>query len=163
MDFEWFLLLFLVPKLCPTLYDPMDYRMPGFLVLHFLLKFLKLISFELIMPSNHLILRLPLLLLPSIFLSIRVFSNESALHIRWPEYWSFSINPSNKYSGLISFRTDWLISLQSKGLSRVFPSTTTWKHQFLMVTKSLISQKSMDAMKYEWFNFLCLGFGICIH
>ena len=69
---------------------------------------LKLLSFESVMPSNHLILCHPLLLLPSIFPSIRVFSNESALHIRWPKYWSFNISPSNKYSGLISFRMDWL-------------------------------------------------------
>ena len=69
---------------------------------------LKLMSIESVMPSNHLILCCPLLLPPSVFLSIRVFSNESALHIRWPKYWSFSfsISPSNEYSGLISFRTD---------------------------------------------------------
>ena len=71
--------------------------------------FLKLISIESVMPSNHLILCRPLLLLPSIFPSIRVFSNESVLHIRWPKYWSFSfsISPSNEYSGLISFRMYW--------------------------------------------------------
>ena len=68
------------------------------------LSFQKLMSIESVMPSNHLILCHPLLLLPSIFLSIRVFSNEPALHIRWPKYWSFSISPSNEYSGLISFR-----------------------------------------------------------
>ena len=92
---------------------------------------LKLMSIELVMPSNHLILCRPLLLLPLIFPSIRVFSNESAPHIRWPKYWSFSfsISPSNEYSGLISFMTDW-ISLQSKGLSRVFSNTTVQKHQF---------------------------------
>ena len=65
-------------------------------------------SIESVMPSNHLILCLPLLLLPSIFPSIRVFSNESALCIRWPKYWSFGISPSNEYSGLIFFRIDWL-------------------------------------------------------
>ena len=71
---------------------------------------LKLMSIELVMPSNHLILCHPLLLLPSIFPSIRVFSSESVLHIKWPKYWSFSfsISPSNEYSGLISFRMDWL-------------------------------------------------------
>ena len=71
---------------------------------------LKLMSIESVMPSNHLILCRPLLLLPSIFLSIRVFSNESALHIRWPKYWSFSFSISNssEYSGLVSFRKDWL-------------------------------------------------------
>ena len=68
--------------------------------------FLKLMSIESVMPSNHLILSHPFLLLPSVFLSIRVFSNESVLHIRWPKYWSFSISPSNEYSGLISFRID---------------------------------------------------------
>ena len=86
---------------------------------------LKLMSIESGMPSNHRVLCHPLLLLPSIFPSIRVFSNESVLHIRWPMYWSlsFSISPSNE-SGL-----SW-ISLQSKGLSRVFSSTTVQKHQF---------------------------------
>ena len=83
----------------------------------------------------------PLLLLPSIFPSIKVFSNESFLLIRWPKYWSFrfSISPSNEYSGLISFRTDWLISLQSKGLSRVFSSSTVRKHQFFDTHFSLWS------------------------
>ena len=85
----------------------------------------KLMPIESVMPSNHLILCHPLLLSPSIFPSIRVFSNESILPIRWPKYWrfSFSISPSNEYSGLISFRIDWLILL-SKGLSRVFSNTT---------------------------------------
>ena len=80
--------------------------------------FLRLTSIESVMPSNHLNLCHPFLLLPSIFSSIRVFSNELALRIRWPQYWSFSfsISPSNEYSGLISFRIDDLISLQSKGL-----------------------------------------------
>ena len=77
----------------------------------------KLMSIELVMPSNHLILCLPLLLLPSIFPSISVFSNESALCIRWPKYWSFSfsISPSNDYSGLISFRIDWFGLLEVQG------------------------------------------------
>ena len=77
----------------------------------------KLMSIELLMPSNHLILSHPLLLLPSIFPSIRVFSNESALHIRWPKYWSFSFNisPSNEHPGLISFRMDWLDFLAVQG------------------------------------------------
>ena len=90
-------------------------------------------------PSNHLIL-CPLLLLPSIFPSIRVFSSELVLCIRWPKYWSFSfsISPSNEYSGLISFRIDW-ISLQSKGLSKVFSNTTVQKHQFFCAQLSLQS------------------------
>ena len=89
---------------------------------------LKLMSFELVMPSNHHILCCPLLLLPSIFLNIRVFSKESFICNRWPKYWSssFSISPSNEYSGLISFRIICLISLQSKGLS----NTTVQKHKF---------------------------------
>ena len=86
---------------------------------------LKLMSIESVMPPNHLILCHPFLLPSSIFPSIRVFSNESALRIRWPNYWSFSfsISPSSEYSGLISFRTDWLDLLLSKGLSRVLCST----------------------------------------
>ena len=76
---------------------------------------LKLMSIELLMPSNHLILCHPLLLSPSIFTSIRVFSNESVLCIRWPKYCSFSFSPSNEYSGLISFRMDWLYLLAVQG------------------------------------------------
>ena len=88
-------------------------------------RLLKLMSIESVMLSNHLILCRPLLLLPSIFPSIRAFSKESVFRIRWPKYWSFSFSIShfNEYSGLISFRIDW-ISLQSKGLSRVFSSNT---------------------------------------
>ena len=83
----------------------------------------------------------PLLLLPSIFPSIRVLSNESGLHIRWPKYWRFcfSISPSSEYSGLIAFRIDAWISLQSKGLSRVFSGTTIQKHQFFGTQPSLWS------------------------
>ena len=88
----------------------MDQSRPGLPVHHQLLELLKLISIESVIPSNHLILCCPFLLLPSIFPSIRVFSNESALHIRWPKYWScsFNISPSNEHPGLISFRMDWL-------------------------------------------------------
>ena len=91
----------------------------------------KIMSIESVMPSNHLILCCPLLL-PSIFPSIRVFSNESALHIRWPKYWSFSFNisPSNDHPGLIFFRMDWLDLLAVQGLSSVFSKTAVQKHQF---------------------------------
>ena len=94
---------------------------------------LKLMFFELVMPSNHLILCCPLLLLSSILPNIRVFSNESVLPIRWPKYWSFSFNisPSNEHPGLIS--------LQSKGLSRVFSNTTIQKLQFFSTQPSLWS------------------------
>ena len=102
---------------------------------------LKLISIASVMSSNYCIFCGPLLLLPSIFPSISVFSNESVLHIRWPKYWSFSfsISPSNEYSGLISFRMDWSgwISLLPNGLSRVFSNTTVQKHQFFIAQLSL--------------------------
>ena len=99
---------------------------------------LKLMSIQLVMPTNCLIF-CHHLLLPSVFPSIRVFSNESGLHIRWPKYWSFSfsISPSNEYSGLISFRIDWFDLLESKGLSRVFSNTTVQKHQFFGAQLSL--------------------------
>ena len=99
----------------------------------------KLMSIESVMPSNHLILCCPFLLSLSIFPSIRVFSDESALHIRWLEYWSFSfsISPSNEHSGLISFRMDWLDLLAVQGLSRVFSNTTVQKHQFFGTQLSL--------------------------
>ena len=101
----------------------------------------KPMSIESVMPSSHLILCHPLLLLPSIFPSIRVFSNESALRIRGPKCWSFSfsISPSNEYPGLISFRMDWLDLLESKGLSRVFSNTTVQKHQLFITQPSLWS------------------------
>ena len=103
---------------------------------------LKLMSIESAMPSNHLILCCPLLLLPSIFPSIRVFSNELALHIRWPKYWSFSISPSNNYSGLISFRIDCfdLFSVQRtlKSLLQHHSSKASilWRSAFFMVQLS---------------------------
>ena len=99
---------FSVAQSCLTLCDPMDSALQASLSFTISLSLLKLMSIELVMPSNHLILCCPLLL-PSIFPSIRVFPNESALRIRWPKYWSFnfSISPSNEYSGHISFRIDW--------------------------------------------------------
>ena len=103
-------------KSCLILCDPMNHSTPGLPVYHQLLEFTKPMSIESVMPSNHLILCRPLLLLPSIFPSIRVFSNESALPIKWPKYWSFSfhISPFNKYSGLI-FRMDWWDLLAVQG------------------------------------------------
>ena len=100
---------------CLTLCDPMDGSTPGCPVIINSRSLLKLMSIESVMPSSHLILCRPLLLLPSIFPSIRVFSNESVLCIRWPKYWSFSfsISPSNEYSRLISFGINWFDLLQS--------------------------------------------------
>ena len=106
-----------VTQSCPTPCDLMDSTIPGFPVLHHFPDLSQLMSIELVMPSNHLILCLTLLLLSSIFTSIRVFSNESTLCIRWPNYcsFSFSISPSNEYSGLISFRIDWFDLLAVQG------------------------------------------------
>ena len=100
---------------------------------------LKLMSIEAVMPSNHLILCHPLLLPPSIFPSIRVFSNESVLPIRWPKYWSFSFNisPSNEHLGLISFRMDWLDLLAVQGTLKSLLHTTVQKYQFLCTQLSL--------------------------
>ena len=102
---------------------------------------LKLMSIMSVMPYNRLILCHPLLLPPSIFPNIRVFSNESVLRTRWPKYWSFSfsISPSSEYSGLISFRMDWLDLLAVQGTLRVFSSTTVWKHLFFSTLPSLWS------------------------
>ena len=93
---------------------------------------LKLMSIKSVMPASHLMLCHPLLLLPPIPPSIRAFSNGSTLRMRWPKYWScsFSISPSNEHPGLISFRMDWLDSLQSKGRSRVCSNITVQKHRF---------------------------------
>ena len=102
------------------------------------LNLLRLMSFESVMPSNHLILCCPLLFLPSIFPSIRVFSSELALHIRWPKYWSFSIRPSNEYSRLISFRIDWFDLLAVQGtlkslLQHNSKAPILWCSAFFMV------------------------------
>ena len=107
-------------------------------------------SIESVMLYNHLILCHPLLLLPSIFPSIRVFSNGSALHIRWPKHWRFSISPFNKYSGLISLGLTGLIFLQSKGLSRVFSNTTVQMYPFFGT--QLSSQSTLTSIHDYWKN-----------
>ena len=133
---------------------------------------LKLMSIESVMPSNHLILCHPLLFLPSVFPSIRVFSKESVLHIRWPKYWSFSfsISPSNEYSGLISFRMDWfdILAVQRtlKSLLQHHSSKTSifWCQAFFIVQ---LSHPYMTTGKPElWLDEplsakLCLCFLIC--
>ena len=134
-----------VAKSSLTFCDPMDCSMPGFPVHHQL----KLVFITSVMPSNYLILCCPLLLLLSVFPSIRIFSNELVLRIRWPKYWSFSfsISPSNEYSGLISFRMDWLDllavqktqessstpqfkSINSSALSLIYSPTLTSIHDY---------------------------------
>ena len=124
---------------------------------------LKFISIESVMPSNHLIHCCPLLLLPLIFCSIRVFYNELALCIRWPKYWSFgfSISPSNKYSGFILGLTG-LISMPSKGLSRVFSSTTIQKHQFLVAQPSFYMVQLTSIHDY-WKNHNFDQMDLCWH
>ena len=140
-----------VAQSCPTLCDPMVCSTTGLPVHHQLQSLLKLMSIESVMPSNHLILCCPLLS-PSIFPSIRVFSVESVLHIRQPKCWSFSfsISPSNEYSGLISFRMDWLDLLAVQGLSRVFSNTTVQKHQFFGA--QLLYSPTLTSIHDYWIN-----------
>ena len=128
-----------VAQSCLTLCDPMNRSTPGLPVHHQLPE-----SIESVMPSSHLILCCPLLLLPSVFLSIRIFSNESVLCIRWPKYWSFSfsISPSNEYSGLISFRMDWLDLLAVQGIFKSLlqhhslKASILWRSAFFIVPLS---------------------------
>ena len=110
-----------VTQSCPTICDPINHSTPGLPVHHQLPESSQPMSIESVMPSNHLILCCPLLLLPSIFPSIRVFSSNSALRIRWPKYWSFSFNvsPTNEHPGLISFRMDWLDFLAVHGTLKI--------------------------------------------
>ena len=133
---------------------------------------------ELVMPSSHLILCRPLLLLPSIFPSIRVFSNESALRIRWPKYWSFSFNisPSNDTQDWSPLGWTGWISLQSKGLSRVFSNTTVQKHQFfgaqlfsqsnshihIWPLEKLYSVTEIGAIRREFLNILSLNLSLYV-
>ena len=119
---------------------------------------LKLTSTVSVMPSKHLILCRPRLLLPSIFPSIKVFSNESVLHIQWPKYYSFSISPSNEYSGLISFRIDLFNLLSVQGLSRVFSNTTFGEHSSPTLTSGQIDGGKMETVA----DFIFLGSQITV-
>ena len=142
---------------CPTLATPWTAAWQASLSFTISQSLLKLMSIESVIPSNHLILCHPLLLLPSISPSIRVFSSESALCIRWPKYWSvsFSISPSSEYSGLICLGLTDLISLLSMGLLRVFSSTTVQKCQsfstnsFFIVIVPLPSQETNTVFNRE--------------
>ena len=125
-----------VSNSCLTFCDPMDCNTPGFPVSHFW-SLLKFMTTEYVILFNHLILGHSPLLLLSIFPSIRVSSSELVLQVKRPKYWSFSIGPSNEYSGLISLGLIDLISLQSKGFSRVFSNITIQKHEFFSAQLSL--------------------------
>ena len=137
-----------VTQSCPSPYDPMDCSTPAFPAHHKSQSLLKLMFIESVMPSNYLILCCPLLLLPSIFPSIRVFSNESALCIRWPKYrsFSFSISPSNEYSGLISFRIDWLDFLAVQDTLKSFLQHHSSKASILLCSAFFIIQLSHPHM-----------------
>ena len=142
-----------VAQSCLALCDPMNLSTPGFSVHYQLPELTQTHSHQSVMPSNHLILCHPLFLLPSIFRSIRVFSNESALCIRWPkdQSFSFSISPSNEYAGLISFRINCLHLLDS----RVFPNTTDQKHEFFGAQLSLqLSYDDLLSILCQFFYFI---------
>ena len=128
-----------VAQSCPTLCDPMNRSTLGLPSITNSRSPPKLMSIKLVMPFNHLILCRPLLLLPSIFPRIRVFSKESALFIRWPKYWSFSFNisSSNEHPGLISFTMDWLDLLAVQGTLKSLLHTTVQKHQLFCAQLSL--------------------------
>ena len=136
----WKLQFSSVTQSCQTLFDPWTAAWQVSLSISNSQSLLRLMSIESVMPSNHLILCHPLLLPPSIFPNIRVFSNESVLHIRWPEYWTFnfSISPSNEHSGLISFRMDWLDLLAVQGtlkslLHHSSKASILWRSAFFIV------------------------------
>ena len=133
----------------------MDYSMPGLLVHHQLPTLPKLTSIESVMLSNHLIFCRPLLLLPTIFPSNRVFKNESALCIRWPKYWSFSfsISPSNEHPGLISFRMDWLDLLAVRGTLKSLLQYHSSKASILWHSAFFIVQLSHPACKNNQDSF----------
>ena len=137
-----------VAQSCQTLCDPMNRSTPGLPVHHNSRSSLRLTSIESVMPSSHLTLCRPLLLPPSIFPSIRVFSNESVLHIRWPKYWSFnfSVSPSNEYSGLISFRMDWLDLLVVQGTLKSLLQHHSSKASILLLSAFFTGQLSHPYM-----------------
>ena len=133
-----------VTQSCTTLCNPMDCSTPGFPVHHQPPEYAQTHVHRSLMPSNHLILCHPLLLLPSIFPSIRVFSNESVLRIRWPKYcsFSFSISPSSEYSRLISFRMDWFDPLAVQGTLKSLLQLHSSKASILWCSSFFIAQLS---------------------
>ena len=162
-----------VAQSCLTLCNPMNCSMPGIPVHHQLPELAQLISIKLVKPSNHLFLCPLFLLLPSIFPSIRVFSIESVLRISWPKYWSFSISPFNEYSGLISFKMDWLDLLAVQGtLKSLFQQHSSkasilQRYPFFMVQLShpcmttgkpiALILRTLLVKQYICFLICCLG------
>ena len=150
-----------VTQSCPTTCNPMNGSTPGFPVLHYLLEFAKPMSIQSVMPSNHLILCHALLLLPSIFLSVRVFSNELTLYIRWPKYWSFSfsISPSNEYLGWFPLGLIGLTSLLSKG------KDMPWKANAMEIERGFTYELSWTKLcKFYYISFVKRhnACGICL-
>ena len=150
-----------VAQLCPTLYDPMDCSTPGLAVYHQLPGFIQTHVHWVADAIHHLILCCPLLLQPSIFPSVRICSNESALRIRWPKYWSFSFNisPSNEYSGLISFRMDGLDVLSVQGTLKSLlqqhssKASILWRSAFFVVQIShpyMITAKTIALTRWTF-------------
>ena len=134
--------------MCPALCNPIDCRTPGFSIPHHLSELAQTYSTELVMPSSYLALCCPLLLLPPIFPSIRVFSNESGLHFRWPKYWSFSFSfsPFNEYSGLISFGVDWFDLLAVQGALKSLLQHHSLKASVLQLSAFFMVQLSHPYM-----------------
>ena len=158
-----------VTQLCLTLCDPMNRSMPG--ITHSWSSS-KLMCIELVIPSSHLILCRPLLLLPPIPPSIRVFSNESALRMRWPKYWSFSLNisPSNEHLGLVSFRMDWLDLLAVQGTLKSLlqhhssKASILWRSAFFTVQLShpyMTTGKTRALTRRTFVGKVMLCFSIC--
>ena len=141
-----------ITQSCPTLCDPMNHSMPGLPIHHQLPESTQTHSTQSVMPSNHLILCHPLLLLSPIPPSIRVFSNESALHIRWPMYWSFSFNisPSNEHPGLISFRMDCLDLLAVQGTLKSLLQHHSLKASILVL--SFLYSPTLTSIHDHWTN-----------
>ena len=140
----------------------MDCSTPGIPVSHHPLEHAQLMSIELVIPSKHLILCLPLLLLPSVFPSTRVLSNESALCIMWPKYWSFSISPSNEYSGFIFFRIDWFDLLAVQGTLRSLLQHHSLKASILRHSAFFMVQYSTSVHDH-WKNCNFDSMDLCRH
>ena len=142
-----------VAQSCPTLHNPMNHSTPGLPVITNSQSSLKLTSIESVMPSSHLILCRPLLLLPPIPPSIRVFSSESTLHMSWPKYWSssFSISPSNEHPGLISFRMDWLDLLGVQGTLKSLLQHHSSKASILQCS-AFFNRPTLTSIQNHWKN-----------